>query len=97
MPLEQDESGFYLGTTSIGYVISIILVIVPICVLVILEKLEVGAAVMIGFVSTILLCSVLYPALLCWVILCYYLLQPQELQANKEETNKQVRALQDGR
>ncbi|MGB0272621.1 MAG: hypothetical protein ACPGCS_02945 [Opitutales bacterium] len=97
MPLEQDESGFYLGTTSIGYVISIILVIVPICVLVILEKLEVGAAVMIGFVSTILLCCALYPALLCWVILCYYLLQPQELQANKEETNKQVRTVQDGR
>ena len=30
MELEKEESGFYFGTTSIGYVLSIILVIIPV-------------------------------------------------------------------
>ena len=37
MELEKEESGFYFGTTSIGYVLSIILVIIPVCILVVMD------------------------------------------------------------
>ena len=86
MPLEREESGFYFGTTSIGYVLAILFVILPVCILVVLEKLSMWTGVIIGIIGSITLCSVLYPALLCWVILSYYLLQPQELEANQEQS-----------
>lgn len=87
MPIERDESGFYLGTTSIGYVLAIIFVIVPVCVLVVMEKLEVWTAISIGIIGSVLLCIALYPLLLSWVILCYFLIQPYELPGNNHTDN----------
>ncbi len=84
MQLEKDESGFYFGTTSIGYVLAIILVIVPICVLVVLDKIGMWTGVTIGIVGSILLCVLLYPLLLCWVIMSYFIVCPQELPGNTE-------------
>ncbi|MEM1223030.1 MAG: DUF983 domain-containing protein [Verrucomicrobiota bacterium] len=83
MLLEQEESGFYFGTTSIGYVLAIVLVIIPVCVLVVLDQIGMWAGVMIGILGSVVLCIILYPFLLCWVIASYYLLQPNELPANK--------------
>ena len=83
MPLEREESGFYFGTTSIGYVLSILLVIIPVCILVVLEMIGMWPGVILGSVGSVLLCVALYPVLLCWVILSYYILQPNELTANQ--------------
>lgn len=82
MPLEKEESGFYFGTTSIGYVLAIILVIIPICVLVVQDVLGMWTGVALAILGSILLCAALYPLLLCWVILTYYLFSPQELPEN---------------
>lgn len=84
MPLEKEESGFYFGTTSIGYVLAIILVIIPICVLVVMDKIGMWTGVGIAIAGSILLCVCLYPLLLCWVILMYYLISPQELPGNQK-------------
>ncbi|MEM8868397.1 MAG: DUF983 domain-containing protein [Verrucomicrobiota bacterium] len=88
LPLEKEESGFYFGTTSIGYVLAIILVILPVCILAVLDIIAVWTAVLIGMLGSIALCAMLYPFLICWVIAVYYLLQPGELPANQSEESE---------
>ncbi|MGB0334834.1 MAG: DUF983 domain-containing protein [Opitutales bacterium] len=84
MELEKDESGFYFGTTSIGYVLAIILIILPVCILVVMERLEMWTGIGIGIVGSIALCTLLYPFMLCWVIMLYFMVQPEELPANSD-------------
>jgi uncharacterized protein (DUF983 family) len=84
MPLEKDDSGFYFGTTSIGYVLAIVVVIIPICVLVVKEIVGMWTGVFIGIAGSVLLTTLLYPLLLSWVIMTYYTLFPNELPANIE-------------
>jgi uncharacterized protein (DUF983 family) len=85
MELEKEESGFYFGTTSIGYVLSIILVIIPICILVVKDMLSMWVGVGIGIVGSIMLCTLLYPFMLCWVIMLYFIVQAEELPKNSPE------------
>ena len=82
MELEKEESGFYFGTTSIGYVLSIILVIIPVCILVVMDMLSMWLGVGIGIVGSIMLCTLLYPFMLCWVIMLYFMVQAEELPNN---------------
>lgn len=84
MPLEKEDAGFYFSTTSIGYVLAIIVVIIPTCILVVKEVLAVWAAVAISAISSILLTILLYPLMLSWVIMSYFTLFPKELPANSE-------------
>ena len=85
MELEKEESGFYFGTTSIGYVLSIILVIIPVCILVVMDMLSMWVGVGIGIAGSIMLCTLLYPFMLCWVIMLYYVVQADELPINASE------------
>ena len=85
MELEKEESGFYFGTTSIGYVLSIILVIIPVCILVVTDMLSMWVGVGIGIARSIMLCTLLYPLMLCWVIMLYYVVQADELPINTSE------------
>lgn len=85
MELEKEESGFYFGTTSIGYVLSIILVIIPVCILVVMDKLSMWVGVGIGIAGSIMLYTLLYPLMLCWVIMLYYVMQADELPINASE------------
>lgn len=85
MELEKEESGFYFGTTSIGYVLAIIVVIIPVCILVVMDMLSMWIGVGIGIVGSIVLCTLLYPIMLCWVIMLYYLVQAEELPENQKE------------
>ena len=82
MKLEKEESGFYFGTTSIGYVLAIILVIIPVCILVVKDMLSMWLGVGIGIIGSIMLCTLLYPFMLCWVIMLYYIVQAEELPKN---------------
>ena len=84
MPHKKEDSGFYFGTTSIGYVLAIVVVIIPICVLVVKEIVGMWTGVIIGIAGSVLLTTLLYPLLLSWVIMTYYTLFPNELSANIE-------------
>jgi len=86
MQLEKEESGFYFGTTSIGYVLAIIFVIIPVCILVVMDKLSMWTGVTIGITGSIILCVLLYPFMLCWVIMTYFAVCVQELPQNAEDT-----------
>ncbi|WPJ96444.1 DUF983 domain-containing protein [Coraliomargarita algicola] len=90
MELEKEESGFYFGTTSIGYVLAIVIVIIPVCILVVLNMLNMWLGVAIAIVGSILLCTLLYPIMLCWVIMLYYIVQTEELPKNQKENAPSV-------
>ena len=86
MELEKEESGFYFGTTSVGYVLAILLVIVPVCILVVMDVLGMWVGIAIAIIGSILLCVLLYPLMLCWVIMLYYIVQAEELPKNRTDT-----------
>jgi uncharacterized protein (DUF983 family) len=91
MPLEKEDSGFYFGTTSIGYVLAIVVVIIPICVLVVKDMIGMWVGVIAGIVSSVALVTFLYPLLLSWVIMSYYVMFPHELPANSEQNEAENR------
>ncbi|MEO0795661.1 MAG: DUF983 domain-containing protein [Verrucomicrobiota bacterium] len=74
------EDGFYLGTTSIGYVLAIVVVLIPICVLVVSDVIGVWLGVTIAILGSLILVAALYPVMLCVLLVSYYLLKPQELE-----------------
>ncbi len=84
MELEKEESGFYFGTTSIGYVLTVLLVALPICGLVALDIISMWLGVLFGFLGTAMLCLLAYPVMLCWVLAFYFTLMAEELPHNKE-------------
>ena len=74
----EKEEGFTLGTTSIGYVISIFLILIPLVGLAIMDVISTTVAVIVGGVLSILLPVGLYPLLLGLVVGSYYALMGYE-------------------
>lgn len=85
MELEKEESGFYFGTTSIGYVLTVLLVALPVCALVALDRISMWWGVLWGLVGTGLVCVLLYPPMLCAVLAFHFTLFAKELPANQEK------------
>ena len=78
------SAGFYSGTTSIGYVASIIFIIIPICFLVGYKVLSVGAGIALGIIATFGFMVLIYPVMLCWMVMAYHVALPQDLPRNRE-------------
>lgn len=76
------SAGIYSGTTSIGYVASIIFVIIPICFLVAFKVLSVTAGVLLGIFGSFGFIVLVYPVMLCWMVMAYHVAMPGELPAN---------------
>jgi uncharacterized protein (DUF983 family) len=77
------EEGFTLGTTSIGYVVALLLVVLPVCALVIFNVLSVWVAVVIGIVGSTAVSIGLYPVFLGWVLMTYYVSTAEGLPVNQ--------------
>jgi uncharacterized protein (DUF983 family) len=80
------EDGFTLGTTSIGYVVAFLLVVLPVCVLVVLNLLSVWLGVVIGIVGSTLVSIGFYPIFLGWVLMMYYVPTAEHLPANQAKS-----------
>ena len=76
------DEGFYSGTTSIGYVLILLIVVLPVSFLVIFDVIGVKGAIAICIAGTIGLTVGLYPLMLGWVLMSYYLWFPGQLPAN---------------
>jgi uncharacterized protein (DUF983 family) len=76
------SAGIYSGTTSIGYVASIVFVIVPVCFLVAFKVLSVTAGVLLGIFGSFGFIVLVYPVMLCWMVMAYHVALPTELPAN---------------
>lgn len=83
MDLSKSD-GYYTGTTSIGYVASILLVLIPVGVLVVRKVLSVPAGVTLGILGSFAFVLLLYPAMLCWMVAAYHVALPGELPANRD-------------
>jgi uncharacterized protein (DUF983 family) len=81
------SAGVYSGTTSIGYVASIIFVIIPICFLVAFKVLSVTAGVLLSILGSLGFIVLIYPVMLCWMVMAYHVALPEELPANQRKTN----------
>ncbi len=81
------SAGVYSGTTSIGYVASIIFVIIPVCFLVTFKVLSVTAGVLLGIFGSFGFIVLIYPVMLCWMVMAYHLALPEELPANQRKTD----------
>jgi len=77
------EDGFTLGTTSIGYVVACVLVVVPVCILVVLNIIPVWLGVLIGIGGSVLVTIGLFPVFLGWVLMTYYVSTAEALPVNK--------------
>jgi uncharacterized protein (DUF983 family) len=81
LDLEMEE-GFYAGTTSFGYVLILLVVVLPVAFLVIYDVVGVVGAIAICAIGTVGLTVGLYPVMLSWVLMTYYLWFPDQLPAN---------------
>lgn len=77
------SDGYYTGTTSIGYVASVVCVLVPVSVLVVRKVLPVWVGVVAAILGSLAFVLLLYPAMLCWMVGAYHLVLPGELPANR--------------
>ena len=82
MDLSKSD-GYYTGTTSIGYVASILVVLVPVGLLVVRKSLSVAAGVTLGILGSLAVVVLLYPAMLCWMVAAFHVALPGELPANR--------------
>ena len=76
------SAGIYSGTTSIGYVASIVFVIIPVCLLVVFKVLTVTTGVLLGIFGSFGFIVLIYPVMLCWMVMAYHVALPGELPAN---------------
>ncbi len=80
----QEEHGLTLGTTSIGYVIALFVVLLPAIAAALLGYLSVWQAVFWGIVGSFLLPTLAYPLLLRMVLASWFGLNFQNLPANQD-------------
>lgn len=70
----EKEEGFTLGTTSIGYVLAIFFILIPLVLLAILGWIGTWTAILVGGLLSLALPIVLYPWLLGMVVGSYFAL-----------------------
>jgi uncharacterized protein (DUF983 family) len=87
------EDGFTLGTTSIGYVVAFLFVVIPVCGLVVLNLLPVWLGVVLGIVGSAVVSIGLYPVFLGWVLMMYYIPTAESLPANRKKPDEPSRPL----
>jgi uncharacterized protein (DUF983 family) len=81
--VHSQEDGFTLGTTSIGYVVAFLFIVLPLCILVVKNDLSVWLGVTLGILGSVILSIGLYPFFLGWVLLTYYVVNAPDLPANR--------------
>ena len=81
--VHSQEDGFTLGTTSIGYVVALLFIVLPLCILVVENVLSVWLGVVLGILGSVFLSIGLYPVFLGWVLLTYYVVHAEDLPANR--------------
>lgn len=81
------SAGFYSGTTSIGYVASILFIILPIIFLVVNQQLSVRAGVLLSIFGSLGFIVLIYPLMLGWMVMVYHVALPHELPANSAQND----------
>ena len=83
MDLSKSD-GFYTGTTSIGYVASLLCVILPVALIGHRQALPVGLIVALCMLGSLAFVVLMYPVMLCWMVMAYHVALPEELPGNRD-------------
>lgn len=82
LPIERDE-GFFLGSMSLNYGVTIVLYLVPVALLGVAGVLSVQVAFVAGIVGAFVFPAIFYRSSRSWWLMSYYYFLPQHLPANR--------------
>jgi uncharacterized protein (DUF983 family) len=82
--IERDE-GFFLGSMSLNYGVTIVVFLVPVLLLYLGDVLSGKVASALAMIGAIGVPALFYRASRSWWLMSYYLFLPQHLPANKGE------------
>lgn len=84
LPIERDE-GFFLGSMSLNYGVTIVLYLVPVALLGLTRVISAQAALIAGVAGAILFPALFYRSSRSWWLMSYYFFLPKHLPANRGE------------
>ncbi len=84
LPIDRDD-GFFLGSMSINYGVTVVVFLVPIMVLAYNGVIGSTAAIVLGVAVAGLVPALFYRSSRSWWLMNYYFVLPHHLPANKAE------------
>lgn len=85
MMFERGE-GFFLGSMSINYIVTLFVYLLPVLILFLLGILSVRTATVLGIVGAILFPILVYRSSRSWWLMAYFYFLPHELPANRKNS-----------
>ena len=80
-----NDEGFFLGSMSLNYGVTLVGFLVPVMILAFAEVIEVTTAVVLACVGSIVFPALFYRSSRSWWLMNYYLFLPHHLPANRPE------------
>ena len=84
LAIDRDE-GFFIGSMSLNYGVTIVLFLVPVMILAYKDVLSSTVATVVGAVGGVAIPALLYRSSRSWWLMNYYFFLPQHLPANRPE------------
>lgn len=85
LKLERDE-GFFLGSMSLNYGVTLVFFLTPLMVLAFLGAIGTTTAIVLAGVGSLLFPALFYRSSRSWWLMNYYLFLPRHLPANRDGT-----------
>lgn len=82
LKIERDE-GFYLGSLSLNYGVTLICYLLPVMLLAYFKVIGTTLAIVLAAVGAVVVPALLYRSSRSWFLMNYYFFLPQHLPANK--------------
>ncbi|HTJ78978.1 MAG TPA: DUF983 domain-containing protein [Rariglobus sp.] len=87
LKIERDE-GFFLGSMSLNYGVTVICFLVPVLILYLVDALSGPVAAILAGIGAIGIPILFYRASRSWWLMSYYFFLPRHLPANQRALNK---------
>lgn len=78
----ENDEGFYLGSLSLNYGVTVVCYLVPIALLAYFDVLGATTAIVLAIAGAVLVPALLYRPSRSWWLMNYYLFLPRHLPAN---------------
>ncbi len=89
LKIDRDE-GFFIGSMSLNYGVTIVLFLVPVMVLAYKGVLSTTVATVVGAIGGVAIPALLYRSSRSWWLMNYYFVLPHHLPANRAEGEEEI-------
>jgi uncharacterized protein (DUF983 family) len=89
LAIDRDE-GFFIGSMSLNYGVTIVLFLVPVMVLAYKGILSTTAATVVGAIGGVAIPALLYRSSRSWWLMNYYFFLPHHLPANRSAGEEEI-------